>query len=92
MFFRCQECGHIFEEGEQRSWVEPHGERLSGCPLCFGNYVEAKKCNICGSYNCDEHEDYCKNCKIETIKKFNLLLEDFSEDEKEILRDAEVEI
>lgn len=54
MAFKCLECGHIFEEGEQARWEETHGldcqpyEKMSGCPICKGSYEETKQCKICG--------------------------------------------
>ena len=55
MAFKCLECGHIFEEGEQATWYErhPYGigtalEEFSGCPLCKGDFEETKQCKICG--------------------------------------------
>jgi DNA-directed RNA polymerase subunit RPC12/RpoP len=47
--YKCLECGHIFEYGEQVEWVEMHGEKFSGCPLCRGAYEETKRCACCGS-------------------------------------------
>lgn len=44
--FRCLDCGHVFEAGEESRWVERHGfhsgpyEKWSGCPLCRGAYEE----------------------------------------------------
>ena len=45
MAYRCLECGHIFDEGEQEVWYEHHpcgmgtaSEEFSGCPLCKGDY------------------------------------------------------
>ena len=60
--YKCEECGHIFEDGEQVQWVEMHGfvygngEELSGCPICNGAYEEIKPCKICGSYDHDYDE------------------------------------
>ena len=55
MAYKCLECGHIFEEGEQARWEEhyPYGmgyaaEEFSGCPICKGEYEETKQCKICG--------------------------------------------
>lgn len=55
MAFKCLDCGHIFEEGEQTVWEEhhPYGmgyaeEEFSGCPICNGEYEETKQCEICG--------------------------------------------
>lgn len=46
--YKCLNCGHIFEDGEQKFWTEPHGEELTGCPICSGNYEQTQKCKICG--------------------------------------------
>ena len=71
MSYKCLDCGHIFDRGEESRWVEGHGERMSGCPLCHGDYEEATPCEICGSEHlkdelnggvCDESIDkYRKN-------------------------------
>lgn len=69
--YRCSDCGHLFEEGEQEIWEERHGldtppyEKFSGCPLCRGNYeVADTNCKICG---CLEFESnliggICEDC------------------------------
>ncbi len=47
--YKCKNCGHIFEEGEQATWTEKHGfssgpfEEWDGCPICQGSFKEAKK-------------------------------------------------
>ena len=52
--YKCKNCGHVFEEGEQATWIEEHGfssgpfEEWSGCPICSGGYEETKQCKICG--------------------------------------------
>ena len=55
MAFKCLDCGHIFEEGEQSRWEEHHpygmgyaAESFSGCPICNGDFEETKQCEICG--------------------------------------------
>ncbi len=77
MAYRCLECGHIFEEGEQARWSESRGEywgtpcseEMSGCPICKGEYEETTPCEICGS----EHLEYeltggvCDEC-VENYK------------------------
>jgi DNA-directed RNA polymerase subunit RPC12/RpoP len=56
MAYKCLECGHIFEEGEEEVWEERHGldfppyETMSGCPICRGSYEETEKCAICGGH------------------------------------------
>lgn len=84
---RCDDCGHIFEEGEQARWTEPHGENMSGCPLCKGSYAEANSCKICGSYDCDYGEEFCEECKIDVQKRYMALMAQFDENEKEIIRE-----
>ena len=56
MAYKCLDCGHIFEDGEQATWREymgechgsPAYEEFSGCPICNGEYEETKQCKICG--------------------------------------------
>lgn len=70
MVFRCNECGHLFEEGEQVEWVETHGlnsppyEAWSGCPICKGDYVETEECEICGGHYLSEDLSggVCRDC------------------------------
>lgn len=87
MNYRCLECGNIFEEGEQKKWIEPHGEELEGCPICFGAYEEVFSCKLCGSYKCERGEDYCEECVTETLKKFKAFVDEFTDEEKELLYD-----
>lgn len=65
MMFKCLECNHLFEEGEQREWIEPHGEHLSGCPICGGAYTQAKPCPLCMEYEEVEEVGACKACIAE---------------------------
>lgn len=60
MAYKCLECGHIFEEGEEKLHIEPHGEEWHGCPRCGGSYQETERCEICGS----EHLEEELNCGI----------------------------
>lgn len=61
MAYKCLECGHIFEEGEQARWRESRGEywgtpcyeEMSGCPLCKGSFEETVRCEICGAEHLD---------------------------------------
>jgi hypothetical protein len=59
--YKCLECGHIFDEGEQSRWVEDYGERMTGCPLCLGDYAETYLCSSCGGEFLDD-EMYCGIC------------------------------
>lgn len=82
--FKCEECGHLFEEGEQEIIIERHGfdygdgEVFSYCPRCGGTYEEVKACKICGSYeDMKPGEDYCQDCKSEVRKTFEGLLDKY---------------
>lgn len=78
--FKCLNCGHLFEEGEEKRWEEPIGEygdsivyeEYSGCPLCKENYIETEPCLICGAYFSD-NDDYkiCKECMEEYSKNID---------------------
>ena len=81
MAYRCLECGHIFEEGEQARWSESRGEfwgspcseEMSGCPLCKGDYEETVKCEVCGSEHLEDElfGGVCEGCIDEYRKDFN---------------------
>lgn len=86
--FKCLDCGHLFEEGEQQFWTEPHGEELSGCPKCAYSYEEISPCKICGSYDHDVNEYFCHECKEKTHKKVQSLIDkNLSKNEKELLEE-----
>ena len=75
MMYRCVDCGNLFEEGEQAVWEERHGldsppyEKLSGCPVCKGDYEEVYQCKECGDWHSyDElYDGLCEKCLRETI-------------------------
>lgn len=93
--FRCEECGHLFEDGEQKVWYEHHpygmgtaSEEFSGCPLCEGNYEKIEPCKICGSYEHDIEEEYCDDC----VKEFKdnlkfVLAQNFNEKQIELFKE-----
>ena len=87
--YKCKECGHLFEDGEQVSWTESHGERLVGCPICKGVYESARPCNLCGSYEEKESaEEYCEKCKKDVKKRFNDFVEkEFTKEERDLLNE-----
>lgn len=93
MAFKCLECGHIFDYGEELRWEEcvgtygesPAFEKHSGCPLCKGEYEETKRCEICGSEHLDDElfGGVCKECIDEYRKDFKSCYEiSFGEKEK----------
>ena len=75
MMYRCENCGNLFEEGEQAVWEETHGldsppyEKFSGCPVCNCEYEEVYKCKECGDWHTDDelYNGWCENCLLETI-------------------------
>ena len=75
MMYKCESCGHLFEEGEQAVWEERHGldtppyEQWSGCPLCRGGYEEVHQCKECGGWHTDDelYDGWCEKCLRETI-------------------------
>ena len=64
MTFKCYECGHIFESGEESRWTESYGEEMSGCPVCGGSYDETKQCSICDAEHLEDELDggVCESC------------------------------
>ena len=62
--YKCLECGHIFDEGEEWRWVESHGEHMTGCPICGCAYDEACQCDKCGAYHLSDelYSGLCADC------------------------------
>lgn len=85
MAYKCLECGHIFEEGEQARWSENRGEywgspcseNMSGCPRCKGDYEETTLCEICGSEHLEDELNggACHECIDEYRKNFDVCYE-----------------
>ena len=75
MMYRCENCGHLFEEGEQAVWEERHGldtppyEKWDGCPICKGGYEEVHQCKECGDWHYEDelYDGWCEKCLRETI-------------------------
>ena len=75
MMFRCESCGHLFEDGEQATWEERHGldsppyEKFSGCPVCKGDYEEVYQCKECGDWHTEDelYDGWCEKCLRESI-------------------------
>lgn len=72
MAYICLDCGNIFEEGEQITFQENMGEhfgekvykKITGCPICGGEYEESTPCAICGSQHLEEdlNGGLCDEC------------------------------
>lgn len=85
--YRCYDCGHMFEEGEQKTRREEYGEIIEGCPICGGAYEETEPCKICGGYTCLPGEDYCTDCKKDIKKQLQDFISQFTEPEKDLISD-----
>ena len=75
MMLKCDNCGHLFEDGEQAVWEERHGldtppyEKWDGCPLCRGSYEQVYQCKECGEWH-TEYEvfnGWCEKCLRDTV-------------------------
>jgi DNA-directed RNA polymerase subunit RPC12/RpoP len=79
MAYKCLDCGHIFDEGEQEVWCEDHGfdsppyERWGICPICGGDYEETTPCANCGSEHLEDELSggVCDECIDEYRKDFD---------------------
>jgi hypothetical protein len=74
MIYKCYDCGHIFEEGEQiysgDGWNEPI---ISVCPVCGGSFEEAEICCLCGGQFLEDEltEGLCEDCIKEKIEEYS---------------------
>jgi hypothetical protein len=72
--YKCYDCGHVFEEGEQvhtgDGWNEPI---LEVCPVCRGSFDEAKICSRCGCQFLEDEltEVFCDDCIQEIIEEYS---------------------
>ena len=75
MMYKCCECGHLFEEGEQAVTYETHGfyqppyEEIHSCPVCGGDFEEVHQCKECGEWHTEDelYDGWCEKCLRETI-------------------------
>ena len=97
MMYRCESCGHLFEEGEQKiefSYLADYGskpvyEKHLCCPVCGGDYEEITACKICNGFeHMKSEQDYCEACKTYVKNKFQRILRtNFTDEEKKLLND-----
>ncbi len=70
MSYKCNRCGHVFEccdewdESRGEYWGVPCSEKMSGCPLCHGDYEETTACEICGAEHIEDELQggICEEC------------------------------
>ena len=75
LMYKCDVCGHLFEDGEQRTVTETYGfpdglsERFNVCPLCGGDYQRVKRCCSCGDWHTEGElfEGWCEPCLRDSI-------------------------
>ena len=75
--YKCIECGHLFEDGEQATYRENQGEcfgypayeEFNCCPVCKGDYEEAVQCEKCGEYFFEDEllSGICESCLDSSI-------------------------
>lgn len=74
--YKCRNCGHIFDEGEQKTRYEKHNdyytEPINSCPVCMSDEIEnCVYCKCCeDEFFKDElnRQGICKNCVENFIK------------------------
>ena len=78
MFYKCLECGNIFESGEEKVHYErlhpdyPICEEFRSCPACGGEYEEAVQCHGCGGYFLEDEltEGLCSECVDDLAREY----------------------
>lgn len=61
MIYICVDCDFEFREARRR--LEPHGERLYGCPRCGSvDYRAAEICVCCGTAVAKTVDGVCRGC------------------------------
>lgn len=72
--FRCVDCGHIFDVGEEKVYTEAHGEKMSCCPVCGGDFLEVDHCDGCYKVKwLDElYSGYCERCLRDSLNGANI--------------------
>ena len=74
MFYKCTNCGHIFEEGEEAHCGDGFSEpRIAVCPACGDFFELAKPCQCCGGQFLEDEltEGMCEECIEETINDYS---------------------
>lgn len=81
--YKCVDCGHIFDDGEQDVIRDYHREvdggfyeEFAGCPICGGDFTETTSCKKChGEFLRDEliAGYYCEECLQDALTVGNFL-------------------
>ena len=79
--YKCLDCGHIFEDGEEKRYTENVGEcfgfpayqEFRSCPICGGDFEETVRCEICGEEHLSEELNggVCDSCIDQKRKDFD---------------------
>lgn len=91
--YKCVDCGHLFEDGEQKTYKENIGEchgspsyvYFSVCPICDGEYEEINPCTVCGSYEHSASRLLCEDCENEVKEDFKKFACNLNDAEKQYL-------
>lgn len=96
--YKCIDCGHIFDDGEQAASREYHDEIPGGfhedfasCPICGGDFEETVECKKChGEFLPDELIGgyYCEECLKAALTVDSFL--DFADYADENLGDSDL--
>lgn len=72
--YRCVDCGHIFDVGEEKVYTESHGEKFQCCPVCGGDFQEADNCDDCRRVKwLDElYSGLCIKCLKKSVNGANI--------------------
>lgn len=93
MMYRCIECGHIFESGEEGILIDsfPYGDtevdfENECCPKCRGDFEEVKHCLKCGALKSEEEllEDICEECINSYKNDYKMCLKASRETKEEV--------
>lgn len=83
---KCYGCGNVIDDDLQKSWTEPSGEPIVGCPRCFCAMDEAVQCSCCDGYFFAEelNSGLCDKCILEKAQDIDLCYEIGSESKQSI--------
>ena len=80
--YKCLDCGHIFDEGEEKTYKETHGDLMGpaeywkGCPICGGAFEKTVRCENCGAEFLPDElyaDKWCDECLKEMVTYENFL-------------------